>query len=229
MWGWDGPKQGAGTHSPCPADKDYFLFQLICKICYVWTSFFFATAFYIKNRCLGILQSLLAEFVSSLQHLTNKVWWKGWCPQQHKHMDILTWSNPAPVHQVATTHFAAAFSHSMGILPFSLKRNTAGLSVWVYISHEAANEIIQQNNKKNACGKFVPQGDGENAALGYEAFHPTPPLWQGEALGNYFRIDCKLTPSEVSEQPVFTFLYCAGYEQQEEQDQSWGLELGREV
>lgn len=142
-----GPKQRAGTHSPCPADRDYFLFQLICKICYVGTSFFFFLQlhFILKIDVLVMLQYLLAEVVSSLQHLKNKVWWKGWCPQQPKHMDILTWSNPALVHQVATTHSAAALSHSVGILPFSLKRNTAGLSVWVCTSHEAANEIFQQN------------------------------------------------------------------------------------
>lgn len=186
MWGWDGPKQGAGTHSPCPADKDYFLFQLICKICYVWTSFFFATAFYIKNRCLGILQSLLAEFVSSLQHLTNKVWWKGWCPQQHKHMDILTWSNPAPVHQVATTHFAAAFSHSMGILPFSLKRNTAGLSVWVYISHEAANEIIQQNNKKKRLWEVCASRGWRKWSPGIWGFPSYTTLVTGRGPGQLF-------------------------------------------
>lgn len=49
----------------------------------------------------------------------------------------------------------------------------------------------------------------------------------GEAQGNYLRVDCKYTPLQVAEQPMFTSLYCAGYEQQEEQDQSWGLELGQ--
>lgn len=55
-----GPKKGAGTHSPCLADRDCFLFQLICKICYVETSFF-ATAFYIKNRCLRDLTVLVSR------------------------------------------------------------------------------------------------------------------------------------------------------------------------
>lgn len=54
------PKKGAGTHSPCLADRDCFLFQLICKICYVETSFF-ATAFYIKNRCLRDLTVLVSR------------------------------------------------------------------------------------------------------------------------------------------------------------------------
>lgn len=125
-----------------------------------------------------MLQHLLAEVVSSLQHLRNKVWWKRWCPQQPKYIAISTWSNPALVHQVATTHFATALTHSVGILSFPLKINTAGLSVWVCISHEAAKEIFQQS-KKIPCGELVPQRDGGNAALGYEAFHPTPPLWQG--------------------------------------------------
>lgn len=57
--------------------------------------------------------------------------------------------------------------------------------------------------------------------------HPCDRGTAGEAQGNYLRVDCKFTPLQVAEQPVFTSLYCAGYEQQEEQDQSWGLELGQ--
>lgn len=55
-----GPKQGAGTHSPCPADRDYFLFKFVCKICYVGTSFFL-TAFYIKNSHLGDATVLISR------------------------------------------------------------------------------------------------------------------------------------------------------------------------
>lgn len=85
------------------------------------------------------------------------------------------------------------------------------------------------------CGRFVPQREGGNAALGYEACYPTAPLWQRYsqgAAGQLFEGWLQTHPI-TAEQPalnsqgVTSFLCRAGYEQQEEQEYSWEFELGQ--
>lgn len=67
-----GPKRGPGTQSPHPADRDYFLFQHIYKICYVGPDFFFSFLqlhFILKIDLSMMLQYSLAEAVNRLQYL----------------------------------------------------------------------------------------------------------------------------------------------------------------
>lgn len=63
--------------------------------------------------------------------------------------------------------------------------------------------------------------------------HPRDSGSAGEPPGDYLRSDGKFVPLQTAEQPalnswgVISFLCRAGYEQQEEQEQSRGFELGQ--
>lgn len=149
-----------------------------------------------------VLQYLLAEVVNNLQPLRHdKVRWKTECPQHPcpgpcrcGHIEMVQSSScPSGSYHPLT----AACSYLVGIFPFSLIGNTTRIPVWIFMPHEAASEIFQQNKNPCLLGGLCLRGKEDRQPWDMRLaipHHPCDSGTAGEPPDNSLRSDCKLIP-----------------------------------